>query len=369
MNPVTDFEPTKIVPLPFEKPSATRWLVRGKVLYNLLVNWEELKAYFNVIELSKLNIDVRYKATLIKEMLNDHKNYLYIQFATPFVQDFEKVNSFFQQSKADPYDLHQELSLHYRSIRSRIIDCQGNKKKIDQVDFGAKFLLECQKYINKMQSKEANEEVKIVKIRCQSVIEDALDQVSNRLPPGMHVFKDLAKLSPKVVLNQSVRSNFSDLSVLSLAECTNISKIEEQYRKIPFVDWKDEEVFKDGIPTDTEKFWIGVRENSSFKDLADFALTCLVTPVSNAIVERVFSLVASVKTKARNRMQLQLLDSITRIRAEFLISRKCCNEFVPTQQMLDDFVAEKVYSTNQQSTSSGTSQCKTDPDDDIDLFL
>ena len=38
MNPSTDFETTRFAPLPFEKPSATRWLVRGKVLYNLLAN-------------------------------------------------------------------------------------------------------------------------------------------------------------------------------------------------------------------------------------------------------------------------------------------------------------------------------------------
>ena len=31
-------------PLPFQKSSKTRWLVRGKVFYNCLVNWEELKA-------------------------------------------------------------------------------------------------------------------------------------------------------------------------------------------------------------------------------------------------------------------------------------------------------------------------------------
>ena len=30
-------------PSPFQKYSATRWLVRGKCLYNLLVNWLEQK--------------------------------------------------------------------------------------------------------------------------------------------------------------------------------------------------------------------------------------------------------------------------------------------------------------------------------------
>ena len=33
-------------PLPFEKSSSTRWLVRGNIMYNVLVNLKELEAYF-----------------------------------------------------------------------------------------------------------------------------------------------------------------------------------------------------------------------------------------------------------------------------------------------------------------------------------
>jgi hypothetical protein len=50
-----------------------------------------------------------------------------------------------------------------------------------------------------------------------------------------------------------------------------------------------------------------------------FALTCLIAPVSIAVVERIFSLVSFVKTKARNRMQLNLLGAIVRVRAELLL--------------------------------------------------
>jgi len=64
---------------------------------------------------------------------------------------------------------------------------------------------------------------------------------------------------------------------------------------------------EDGFLVDTEQFWIGVLQHQTFKDLATFALTCLITSVSNAVVDRIFSLVSSVKTGARNRMQLNLL--------------------------------------------------------------
>ena len=91
--------------------------------------------------------------------------------------------------------------------------------------------------------------------------------------------------------------------------------LEEQYRKFILVDWKNEEIFKaDGILlNDTEKFWISVLQHPFFKDLAQYALTCLVTPVSNPVVERIFSILTAVKTKPRNRMETELLEAIIRI--------------------------------------------------------
>jgi hypothetical protein len=115
----------------------------------------------------------------------------------------------------------------------------------------------------------------------------------------------------------------------------NVSKIEEQYRQMPFVDLKEEAPFKkDGFPVDTEQFMIGVLQHKAFKELATFALTLLITPVSNAVVERIFSLVSSDKTKARNRIQLNLLDAIVRVRAELLLSSKCCKDFIASPETL-----------------------------------
>lgn len=73
-------------------------------------------------------------------MLLDQQNYLYFVFATPIVQEFEKVNALFQLEKSDPQELFDKLDLHYKSLKSRLFDTRGNKKNIDRVDFGAKFL-------------------------------------------------------------------------------------------------------------------------------------------------------------------------------------------------------------------------------------
>ena len=99
MNTTTETEASlldRTAPLPFEKTSSTRWLVRGKVMFNISVNWKELETYFSSEESAQSRFNTKYKAKLLKEMMLDGKNYLYFQFATPIVQEIERLNSFFQ---------------------------------------------------------------------------------------------------------------------------------------------------------------------------------------------------------------------------------------------------------------------------------
>lgn len=78
--------------------------------------------------------------------------------------------------------------------------------------------------------------------------------------------------------------------------------------------------------TDCVAFWGYVLDyrdaggDYPFKLLAEFALKCLTIPVSNAVVERLFSFMAAVKTKQRNRMQLLMLEAILRIRVHLRVS-------------------------------------------------
>lgn len=59
-----------------------------------------------------------------------------------------------------------------------------------------------------------------------------------------------------------------------------------------------------------------------FKELSLFALKCLTLPISNAIVERIFSFMAAIKTKQRNKMQIQMLDALLRLRIHLKVRFK-----------------------------------------------
>ena len=110
-------------PLPFLSLSTTRWLVRGKVIYNTLLNWLELKTYFQCASMDGSN-DVRYKARILWEMLCDDCNYLYFVFSSPIVTEFERVNSFFQSTNATPSRLLHELDTHFKSLSHRIYSAE-----------------------------------------------------------------------------------------------------------------------------------------------------------------------------------------------------------------------------------------------------
>ena len=97
-----------------------------------------------------------------------------------------------------------------------------------------------------------------------------------------------------------------------------------------------------------------VRGSQPFKELAGLALKILSLPVSNAVVERVFSVMNSVKTKPRNKMNFAMLDAILQIHLHFHTKKNCCKSFTPSSVIYEKFTS-RMYETKVQSTRDGPS--------------
>ena len=181
---------------PFEKYSTTRWLVRGKVIYRILMNWEELKAYFMTAEPVSTQ-DARYKARLILDMLSNPVLYLYFHFVSPFVTEFDTVNAFFQAIDADPEEIYKELVAHSKSLHGRVFDELGRPLPVERVGFGGKLEFEAQKYIS-TQPNTVVAEVKVLdmKKQCLTFLIEAVHQVEKHLPAACNLFKGLSTLHP-----------------------------------------------------------------------------------------------------------------------------------------------------------------------------
>lgn len=96
---------------------------------------------------------------------------------------------------------------------------------------------------------------------------------------------------------------------------------------------------------DIEHFWACVLNTSNaigeypFKELASFALRAITLPVSNAVVERLFSFMNNIKDKKRNKLQLSMLDSLLRLSVHLKTFNKCCTDFEVSRDMLNRFTS------------------------------
>ena len=198
-------------PSPFQKSSTTRWLVRGKIIYNCLVNWEELRAYFTVA-IPETNQESRYKARTLLDMLNDRIIFLYFHFVSPLVTEFERVNALFQATDADPEEMSKELLSHSKSLQARINDSDGSPLPIEKVDFGGKFEEETRAFLSSQaDAVSALDKIKELKQRCLLFLMEATDQVKKRLPESHNLFRGLSSLHPMKVLHAKERRPFNQL--------------------------------------------------------------------------------------------------------------------------------------------------------------
>jgi|SRR5215469_2231052 len=313
-------------PTKFISPCNTRWLVKGKCIYVILSQWEELKSYFNFL----VDTERNYHARIISEMLLDFTNYLYLTFILPIIQDFESVNASFQATNADPCKVFADLDILHQSL----------KQKIKTKSLGAKFEL-CLKESNLTEIDKQT-----VKARCINFLLEASEQLEKRRTDETNIFKSVRLLQPKEILCQ-IRTKLQDFpkSFVEFAKNEDMSKLESQYENIIFVNWKDEFQTHE-IPSNSIEFWTKVRnyENAlgikCFKELAEISLAAFSLPVSNAFVERVFSFVTNVKSKQRNKINVSTLESILRIKSNLTVNNLCCKDFKVTKNMLSLFTKD-----------------------------
>ena len=213
------------------------------------------------------------------------------------------------------------------------------------VDFGAAFASESLRLARKVQGgpNQAGFErmLQDVQSNCLTFLQTLLVHVEKRLPPVQSTFRGLSALHPSKILSQTFQVPFDQLPLQHLMSDRDI--LQNQYRRIGLHPWREESCFNGKIPGDAEEFWGKVvqfkRSDGTFpyEGLAKYALAALSVPVSNAVIERIFSHVTVVKNKYRNRMKLKMLDSILRVRLNCHLNKICCNKFEASKSMLEKF--------------------------------
>jgi len=306
------------------KLSNTRWLVLQKCVVRLLDNWDVLKNYFT---LAVLEDKTKFAETILTQ-LNDNSIKAYLLFLKYVLHYFNSFNALFQSRKilihklfTSSHQLIRDLVRNfmildsYKHISSLNIDNEENILPLENIYVGP----ECENFLNTL-SPECSKEIKL---KCLDFYKTATQQMLKRLPYKDMFFEQLAFLEPKIALYDESRVKIKDLTYIAQQLKLNIdvSKLAYEWRILP--SYFDEEQKKELASLEINEMWKQIVEFKDFNEEKvfvnlDFLIQVVFSlPHSNAEAERIFSIVADVKNKKRNRLSNDMVSAICVTRSSF----------------------------------------------------
>lgn len=164
-------------------------------------------------------------------------------------------------------------------------------------------------------------------------------QIKDRLPANLAILKKISALNPANMLGSR---DSRDLSVLAASISTlratpiDISAVEAEWRLLKHTPV--------GATSTTPllQFWTAVARykcgaDPVFPNLTRLASSMFVLPISNASVERLFSVMGVVKNKLRNVLAMPMVDAILAVRYGLVRRGETCDNFEVLPAMLSRF--------------------------------
>jgi hypothetical protein len=337
----------------FVQISSTRWLARYNAINTILQHWDELKLHFGLI----VNKEKCYSARVINEIINDNSNYLCLKIISPIVYELNKLNLLFQKNDVDIGAAYDDISNLIFLLASKIMKPVFLNNGIDQIiksfDNPLAFVKENEadfgiEYVRALQNHKLENANKFnLEFKCFNYIKRLLGELMKRLPDNLDFFKKIKVFSPSFCLSPAARYKFVDLPFLNLISNDNLFKTENEYNCLLDVNWT--KLYGEDVVKNSATFWPTVLnhknagDSPAFQNIAQFALIILSFPNSNAVVERVFSIMNTVKTKVRNKMKTEMLTAILRIKTHLYSRNLCCRGFSVTPLMLQKFTTSVMY--------------------------
>lgn len=185
--------------------------------------------------------------------------------------------------------------------------------------------------------------------RCRNFLAVACCEIKKRYDFNDPVISKLNCLTPSNALSGEFRKVVPSLVPLatnlpllvSPEDISLLQRLDDQWRMLPLQC--NRSLLGDRNASD--KFWARVlQDEPDFKDLADFALSVLSLPHSNAECERVFSKINLFKTKTRNRLKTATVNGALLATESVKSSGACCKKFSPSKDMLSRMTKKELYS-------------------------
>lgn len=331
------------------KLAATRWLCLHHCVTRVLDNWEVLKSLFLVAAVE----DKLKQAESILSDLNNDCTKAYLLFLKHALHYFNTFNALFQSDKILIGDLSNESKkLFFQILRNFIkpelisvtVNCSNpdNFLQLENIYVG----LECDTFLKTLPNHIENN----VRKNCLEFYICASIEMKKRLPINNILFDMMSFIKPMFVLYQDKRNDtLSSLSLLGqkFSNYLDVVKLEIEWRNLPFMFNETEK--KSFASLSIEEFWQRIGEAKNFNNeliapnvykLANFIL---ILPHSNAESERIFSLVTDMKSKKRNKLSSETLNSICVVKSSFLANNTTCKTFQPNAGHLSLMTTNNLY--------------------------
>lgn len=250
---------------------------------------------------------------------------------------FNTLNALFQSKKPLIHELHIESVKFFMRIGQNFIKREAlavnvnirsphSYLSIEEIYYGA----ECNELLKTIPITASNR----IKLDCLEFYIIALEEMQVRLPlKDDCIFKEITFLNPMKALGSVDLQGRNNIQFTKICELMKInkSKLLEEWRGFEYNFTMEE---KKSLECESvEKFWHRINKMKNFNDekvfpiLSNLSAHLLCLPHANADAERIFSIVTDVRTKKRNKLSNEVLNSICIIRTALQNSETNCITF------------------------------------------
>lgn len=327
-----ELEKTKILHL-----STTRWLSRHACIERILQNWDALESFFR---LAAFEDKLKSAENILAELQNIcTKGYLYfLKYVLHFVNSF---NALFQSRNILIHKLYDSSQKLMKQICDNFMKPEIVMEKnlgslnLKHPDFFLPLTsihlgIECEQLVKNMPSEVKNDFL----TKCLQFYITLATEMQKRLPINDDFFKNMQFLDPTFAFYHTNRLKFginiNNLAVL-FKEHLDLTKVSLEWQMLPstYNEFQISEFSK--MPID--EMWIKIADEKNFSDedifqnLGKLAILILSLPHSNAEAERIFSAVTDIKTKKRNRIGENTLNSMCVLRSSLSSNNNNCIKY------------------------------------------
>ena len=85
------------------------------------------------------NQEVCYTVRQLSEMFKDDINFFNMIFVDPIINEYDRLNDFFQATDIGPEIMTKELDIHHKSLKQQLFSNHGHSMALLKVDFVSHF--------------------------------------------------------------------------------------------------------------------------------------------------------------------------------------------------------------------------------------